>query len=107
GSYVESLTETALRLHIVFGRARQQQPSLEPIQLRCPPIVRHAVAYRERLRDHLQPFLYLAHVPQRLGQQGKISYTPLCPCAAPVGLFLAELRDPCIPLSQLDQCPAS
>jgi hypothetical protein len=44
-SDVESLTETRLSLCMKLGRSRQQQFSLEPIQLHHPPATTAAVTY--------------------------------------------------------------
>src|SRR5262249_47753309 len=66
------------------------------------------VHHGERLRQHAQPFLYLSHLPIRLGEQGKHKRPcPRCPCGLQGRDTLAYLRNPCLALSLFRQCPAS
>src|SRR5262252_5393995 len=78
----EGLTKTLLYFHQRFGAfpSLEQQLSFEPIQLRLVAPLTRAVHVRERLVQHLLPFVALAVLPIGPRQKGQgIGLSGCCP----------------------------
>src|SRR5215475_7892357 len=102
---LERLVKASLCLSFTLRRNFEQQLPLEPIQL-CLAVTPSLGQFGQRLMQHKQPFLWLAHFPIRFREQGKRKQVPSCASGPVRSQALAYLCNSLRSLSLLNQRPA-